>query len=72
MLCYLFLTPTYQVIFFIFSVCNIDDISWGNRGSSTELTDKQASFRQTKTLTLLAFVFSNVMFAYIMITIKDT
>jgi len=31
---YLFLQPTYTIILSIFSVCNIDDVSWGNRDST--------------------------------------
>jgi len=36
---YLFFQPTYAIILNIFAVCNIDDVSWGNRDSSSHIGD---------------------------------
>ena len=36
---YLLFQPTYAIILNIFSVCNIDDVSWGNRDSIAHMSD---------------------------------
>jgi chitin synthase len=35
MIQYMFLLPTYSIIFLIYSFCNLHDVSWGTKGSLT-------------------------------------
>lgn len=49
---YLFFQPTYSIIFNVFAVCNIDDVSWGNRDSSSHLSDDTFKLYKVKYLFL--------------------
>jgi len=69
---YLFLQPTYSVILSIFSVCNIDDVSWGNRDSTHHMT--KDSFKFYKIRFLFFWLILNFIqgwgFSYIVIETK--
>jgi len=48
---YLLFQPTYSIILNIFAVCNIDDVSWGNRDSNAHMSDDNFKKYKLKYLT---------------------
>ena len=54
---YLFFQPTYAIILNVFSVCNIDDVSWGNRDSSSHINDDE--FKKYKIKVLFVWLILN-------------
>jgi chitin synthase len=62
---FLFLSGTYVNIFLIYSICNIHDVSWGNRpgGEATE-DEQKISFEKQRITWLTVWIISNISFAY--------
>jgi len=54
---YLLFLPTYAIILNIFAVCNIDDVSWGNRDSKAYMSDD--NFKKYKLKYLSCWLVSN-------------
>lgn len=69
---FLFFTPTYLNILNIYSLCRIDDISWGTKGLDTG-SDKNANlkggWKLLKFLHVTKYVVWNIVFASILLTL---
>ena len=63
---YIFLIPTYVNIFFIYSICNVDDCTWGNRPDkpTKEEIQKSNQFKLFRTRWTIIWAISNSGFAY--------
>lgn len=69
---YIFYTPTYINVVQIFAFCRIDDLSWGTKGLDIEGEGGVAhEWERRKYIFVLQFVSTNVVFAYIIISICD-
>ena len=70
-LSFLFYTPTYLNILNVYSLCRIDDISWGTKGLDTG-SDKNAnlkdSWRLIKFVHVIKYVIWNVILAAVLLT----
>lgn len=66
-LSYIFMTGTYVNIFLIYSICNIHDVSWGNRPDkmTKEEKDKADEYKNERTRWVLVWIFFNAAFAYL-------
>jgi len=66
-LSYIFMTGTYVNIFLIYSICNIHDVSWGNRPDkmTDEEKDKADEYKNERTRWVLVWIFFNAAFAYL-------
>jgi len=56
---YLVFQPTYAIILNVFAVCNIDDVSWGNRDSKAHISD--SIFKKYKLKFLASWLVLNFM-----------
>ncbi len=69
---YICFQPTYVIILNVFSVCNIDDVSWGNRDSNAHLSAD--TFKKEKIKLLFVWLILNFIlgwgFVYIITTPK--
>ena len=69
---FLFYTPTYLNILNIYSLCRIDDISWGTKGLDTG-SDKNAnlkdSWRLIKFVHVAKYVIWNIILAAVLLTL---
>jgi cellulose synthase/poly-beta-1,6-N-acetylglucosamine synthase-like glycosyltransferase len=54
---YLLFQPTYAIILNIFAVCNIDDVSWGNRDSNAHMSEN--NFKKYKLKYLAGWLIVN-------------
>ena len=70
---YVFLIPTYVNIFFIYSICNVHDCTWGNRPDSltAEEKDRFEEFEEFRTRWTIIWALCNSGFAYAMSTLND-
>lgn len=69
---FLFYTPTYLEILNIYSLCRIDDISWGTKGlDGTVATDKglQDSWKLIKLVHVAKYVIWNIILAAVLLTL---
>ena len=66
-LSYIFMTGTYVNIFLIYSICNIHDVSWGNRPD--KMTDEERKkvdeYKNERTRWVFVWIFCNAAFAYL-------
>jgi chitin synthase len=69
---FIYLTPTYVNVFFIYAVCNTHDCSWGNRPDQLTAEEKLAleEFEAYRTRWVIIWVLCNSVFAYF-ISIMD-
>ena len=69
---FLFYAPTYLNILNIYSLCRIDDISWGTKGldsgGSTKNKDLKDSWRLIKMVHVAKYVFWNIVFGVILLS----
>ena len=74
-LSFLFYTPTYLIVLNIYSLCKIDDISWGTKGldSSTSSTVKGLAdeWRLLKFVHIAKYVMWNIILASILISLGE-
>jgi chitin synthase len=74
LMAYIFLTPTYSIVFGIYSFCNLHDISWGNRpatdiGMNTLTADKKRQeemkdeYEVFRSYALFFWILINIFFA---------
>lgn len=71
-LSFLFYSPTYLEIINIYSLCRIDDISWGTKGlegSSTFDKNLQDSWKLIKMVHLAKYVIWNIILATVLLTL---
>ena len=75
----LYLTPTYIIIMVIYAICNIHDISWGNRPDTAEAKQETAKQRRTeelfkayRTKTLLMWIILNVLISMLVIDLSSS
>ena len=75
----LYLTPTYIIIMVIYAICNIHDISWGNRPDTAEAKQETAKQRRTeevfkayRTKALLLWIILNVMISMLVIDLSSS
>ena len=70
---YLFLFPTYVNIFFIYSICNVHDCTWGNRPDSLTAEEKERieEFEEFRTRWAIIWALCNSGFAYAMSTLNE-
>jgi hypothetical protein len=64
---YVFLIPTYVNIFFIYSICNVHDCTWGNRPDALTAEEKERleEFEEFRTRWAILWALSNSGFAYV-------
>ena len=64
---FIYLTGTYVNIFLIYSICNIHDVSWGNRPDkmSDEEKKKVDDYKNERTRWVLVWILCNASFAYL-------
>ena len=73
-LSFLFYTPTYLIVLNIYSLCKIDDISWGTKGlDSTSSTVKGLAdeWRLLKFVHIAKYVMWNIILASILISLGE-
>ena len=60
-------TPTYVNVFTIYAMCNIHDITWGNRADSQTQAEKERfeDFKQFRASWVLLWALTNGVFAYL-------
>lgn len=65
---YIFLVPTYVNIFFIYSICNVHDCTWGNRPDTltAEERERLEEFEEFRTRWAILWALCNSGFAYVM------
>ena len=65
---YIFLIPTYVNIFFIYSICNVHDCTWGNRPDTltAEERERLEEFEEFRTRWAILWALCNSGFAYVM------
>jgi cellulose synthase/poly-beta-1,6-N-acetylglucosamine synthase-like glycosyltransferase len=65
---YILLIPTYVNIFFIYSICNVHDCTWGNRPDvlTDEEKERLEEFEEFRTRWAIIWVLCNSGFAYVM------
>ena len=69
----LFLSPLYINIFIIYSMCNLHDISWGNRDTNHKnANDTQKALEQFRALYLIIWLSLNTIYGYGLIYLNDT
>ena len=70
---YLFLVPTYVNVFFIYSICNIHDCTWGNRPDSLSAEEKERieEFEEFRTRWALLWLLSNSSLMYYFLVVSD-
>jgi hypothetical protein len=69
---FLFYTPTYLNILNAYSLCRIDDISWGTKGldeGSEKNSDLKESWKQLKFVHVTKYILWNVIFSSILLTL---
>ena len=73
-LSFLFYTPTYLNILNIYSLCKIDDISWGTKGldSSAGTSALSDSWRLIKFVHVAKYVIWNIILAAVLLTLGST
>jgi cellulose synthase/poly-beta-1,6-N-acetylglucosamine synthase-like glycosyltransferase len=71
---YLFLTPTYVNIFLIYSICNINDCTWGNRPDLLSAEEKKRieEFEEFRTRWLIVWVLCNTGYVAMIQSIVNT
>jgi hypothetical protein len=64
---YIFLIPTYVNIFFIYSICNVHDCTWGNRPDALTAEEKERleEFEEFRTRWTILWALCNSGFAYV-------
>lgn len=73
-LSFLFYTPTYLIVLSIYSLCKIDDISWGTKGlDSTSPTAKGLAeeWRLLKFVHISKYVIWNIILASVLLTLGE-
>ena len=70
---YVFLIPTYVNIFFIYSICNVHDCTWGNRPDSLTAEEKERleEFEEFRTRWAIIWALCNSGFAYVMAQLDE-
>lgn len=71
-LSFLFYGPTYLIILNVYSLCRIDDISWGTKGldnTSAKNSNLKGSWKLIKVLHVSKFVIWNVILSVILLTL---
>ncbi len=71
-LSFLFYGPTYLIILNIYSLCRIDDISWGTKGldnTSTKNANLMGSWKLIKVLHVSKFVIWNVILSVVLLSL---
>ena len=75
----LYLTPTYIIIMVIYAICNIHDISWGNRPDTAEAKQESAKQRRTeevfkayRTKALLLWIILNTVISMLVIDLSSS
>jgi chitin synthase len=69
---FIFFTPTYLSLLNIYSLCRIDDISWGTKGldtGSTKNANLKDSWKLIKFVHVFKYLFWNIIFASILLTL---
>jgi cellulose synthase/poly-beta-1,6-N-acetylglucosamine synthase-like glycosyltransferase len=62
---FFFLSGTYVNMFLIYSICNIHDVSWGNRPGGESASELQAAHYESQRITwLIIWIISNGLFSY--------
>ena len=66
-LSYIFMTGSYVNIFLIYSICNIHDVSWGNRPDQMTADEKALvdDYKNERTRWVLVWIVMNASFAYL-------
>jgi chitin synthase len=64
---YIFMTGSYVNIFLIYSICNIHDVSWGNRPDKMTIDEKALvdDYKNERTRWVLVWILMNASFAYL-------
>jgi hypothetical protein len=61
---FFFMSGTYVNMFLIYSICNIHDVSWGNRPGGESVSEQQKAHFESQRITwLLIWVLSNGLFS---------
>lgn len=61
----IFLMPLYVNIVMIYSICNIQDVSWGNRATENKnATDSRESLEQYRAIALVLWICINTGYGY--------
>lgn len=66
-ICLMFMTPTYFNLFTVYSMCNLHDVSWGNReggGAADKMKVKMEAFRA---YWFVVYILANCLYAYVVI-----
>ena len=74
-LSFLFYTPTYLNILKIYSLCRIDDISWGTKGldaESTKNANLKDSWKMVKFVHVAKYVIWNVVLSAVLLTLGSS
>ena len=72
---FLFYTPTYLSILNIYSLCRIDDISWGTKGldsGSTKSSDLKDSWKLIKFIHVAKYVIWNILISSVLMTLGSS
>ena len=61
------MTPTYINVLLMYSICNIHDVSWGNRPDTMSNLERArvSQFMAYRSRWVLIWVFTNTIFAYL-------
>ncbi len=73
-LSFLFYTPTYLIILNTYSLCRIDDISWGTKGldaSSSKNANLKNSWRMIKFIHVAKYLIWNIIVSTVLITLGN-
>jgi len=73
---FIFYGPTYLNILNIYSLCRIDDISWGTKGLDSGVTNKNAalkdSWRSIKYIHIMKYIIWNIVVGTVIITLGSS